>query len=166
MARTSKPKKHPGGRPTIWKPEFCELSKKRCLLGATNPELANFLGVSLRTIESWLHTKPEFLRAITEGREGVDTLVASALFQRAVGYRHPEEQLFQFQGRVIRAETTKHYPPDTEAAKFWLRNRHPGKWRDKPLATEADDRLNEIADLLRQGPAKPGDQVKDEGGTE
>ena len=82
------------------------------------------------------------------------------MYQRACGYTHPEEQLFQFRGEVIRAKTTKHYPPDTEAAKFWLRNRHPGKWRDKPVGNEADDRLNEIADLLRQGPAQPADSVK------
>ena len=27
--------------------------------------------------------------------------------------------------------TTKHYPPDTTAAIFWLKNRQKSKWRDK-----------------------------------
>ncbi len=27
--------------------------------------------------------------------------------------------------------TVKHYPPDTQAASLWLRNRQPDKWRDK-----------------------------------
>jgi hypothetical protein len=26
---------------------------------------------------------------------------------------------------------TKHYPPDTTAAIFWLKNRRPSEWRDK-----------------------------------
>lgn len=153
MAAKRKPKKHAGGRPTVWKDAFCELARKRCLLGCTNTELADFLGVSLSSVELWIRTKPKFSRSLQAGREGGDTLVANAMYQRACGYTHPEEQLFQFQGNVIRAQTTRHYPPDTEAARFWLRNRHPDKWRDKPVATDVDDRLNEIADLLRQGPA-------------
>ena len=28
-------------------------------------------------------------------------------------------------------EYIEHYPPDTTAAIFWLKNRQPGKWRDK-----------------------------------
>jgi len=27
--------------------------------------------------------------------------------------------------------TVKHYPPDTTAAIFWLKNRQPAKWREK-----------------------------------
>ena len=26
---------------------------------------------------------------------------------------------------------TSHYPPDTQAASLWLRNRQPAKWRDR-----------------------------------
>ena len=153
MAAKRKPKKHAGGRPTIWKDAFCELARKRCILGATNPELADFLGVSISSVELWMRTKPKFSRAIYGGREGFDERVSNALGLRALGYTHEDEQIFQFQGEIIRAKTVKHYPPDTEAAKFWLRNRNPSKWRDKPTATDVDDRLNEIADLLRQGPA-------------
>ena len=28
---------------------------------------------------------------------------------------------------------TEHYPPDTQAASLWLRNRQPRQWRDKVL---------------------------------
>lgn len=28
-------------------------------------------------------------------------------------------------------EYIEHYPPDTTAAIFWLKNRQPAKWRDK-----------------------------------
>jgi len=33
---------------------------------------------------------------------------------------------------VIRAETTKHYPPSEVACFFWLKNRKPDEWADKP----------------------------------
>ncbi|MHB1956052.1 MAG: hypothetical protein ACYCOU_20160, partial [Sulfobacillus sp.] len=35
--------------------------------------------------------------------------------------------------------TEKHYPPDTQAAMFWLRNRQPERWKEK---TEGDVNVN------------------------
>lgn len=52
------------------------------------------------------------------------------LFQRAVGYSHPEEKVFQYNGEIITHMITKHYPPDTQAAQFWLRNRQPERWKE------------------------------------
>ena len=31
----------------------------------------------------------------------------------------------------VYAPYTEHYPPDTQAASLWLRNRQPAKWRDR-----------------------------------
>ena len=31
----------------------------------------------------------------------------------------------------VYAEYIEHYPPDTQAASLWLRNRHPDKWKDR-----------------------------------
>ncbi|WP_205010660.1 hypothetical protein [Nitrosomonas oligotropha] len=36
-----------------------------------------------------------------------------------------------YQGKITKTKLTKHYPPDTVAAIFLLKNRHPEKWRDK-----------------------------------
>jgi hypothetical protein len=36
----------------------------------------------------------------------------------------------QYEGQPIEVEYIQHYPPDTQAASLWLRNRQPGKWRD------------------------------------
>lgn len=38
------------GRPSKYKPEYAELAMNYCLLGATDVEIAKFLGVSLRTV--------------------------------------------------------------------------------------------------------------------
>jgi hypothetical protein len=36
-----------------------------------------------------------------------------------------------YQGEPVLTTIVKHYPPDTNAASLWLRNRHPQRWRDK-----------------------------------
>ena len=57
--------------------------------------------------------------------------MADKLYQRACGYSHQSEKIFNNQGEVIRAECTEHYAPDTGAIALWLKNRQPKKWRDK-----------------------------------
>ena len=39
---------------------------------------------------------------------------------------------------VVTKEVTKEVVPDTTAQIFWLKNRRPDKWRDKPVAVESD----------------------------
>jgi hypothetical protein len=48
------------GRPTAYKPEYCELAHNYCLLGATNEVLAGFFDVASRTIDNWIATHPDF----------------------------------------------------------------------------------------------------------
>lgn len=119
------------GRPSLYKPEYAELAHNYCLLGATNPRLAELFGVSVTTIEAWLRTHKDFSSAVMEGRDAADANVARSLYHRALGYTHPEEKIFNNAGEVIRVETVKHYPPDTNAANLWLMNRRPDLWRDR-----------------------------------
>jgi hypothetical protein len=37
----------------------------------------------------------------------------------------------QYEGRITITPLKKHYPPDTTACIFWLKNRQPQQWRDK-----------------------------------
>src|SRR5690242_5095291 len=113
----------PAGRPSSYKPEYAEQVRKLCLLGATNEEIADFFGVVTSTLDNWRAEYPEFLGAIKEGKLQADANVGQRLFERAMGFTHPEEKIFQVDGQIIRADTTKQYPPDTAAAIFWLKNR-------------------------------------------
>lgn len=120
-----------GGRPTDYKTEYVEQAYKLCLLGATDAEMADFFGVTEQTINNWKNEHKEFFESITRGKLFADANIADRLYQRAMGYEHEEDKIFQFQGAPVIVPTKKIYPPDTEAAKFWLKNRQKDKWRDK-----------------------------------
>ena len=44
-------------------------------------------------------------------------------------------------------QIAKHVAPDTTAQIFWLKNRRPDRWRDKPLPTAEGDEVTIIDDL-------------------
>jgi hypothetical protein len=124
-------KKNKGGRPSKYDEAFAEQAYKLCLLGATDAEMADFFGVEEKTLNNWKQAHPDFLQSITRGKQIADASVAEKLYERAKGYSHPEDKIFQYEGAPLIVPTTKHYPPDTQAASLWLRNRQPAKWRDK-----------------------------------
>lgn len=123
-----------------YRPEFIEQARKLAEMGHTDAEMAAFFGVSLRAFHFWKSKYPEFSVALKLGKPEADARVTRSLFQRAVGYTAPET-VVQFEKRkdkrgrtrviVHRAEFDKHYPPDTTAGIFWLKNREPELWREK-----------------------------------
>lgn len=121
----------PGGRPTKYKPEYARQAAKMCELGATDDELADFFEVTRKTLCNWKSKHKEFLRALTLGKEASDARVVSSLYHRAMGYSHDEERIVTQDGKPEIVTVTRHYPPDTTAAIFWLKNRDPEKWREK-----------------------------------
>ena len=127
----AKNEKKGAGRPSSFKPEYIEQAYKLCLLNATDKQMADIFGVSEVTFNEWKHKHPEFLESLKEGKEIADSRVGESLFQRACGYSHPEDKIFNDNGKPLIVPTIKHYPPDTTACIFWLKNRQPDKWRDR-----------------------------------
>lgn len=107
--------------------------------GKTEDQIAEIIGVCRTTLNNWKGKHPKFLYAVRESRQIADEMVEAALFGRAVGYSHAEEKVFCSDGVIVTHETVKHYPPDTTAAMFWLRNRQPDRWKEK---TEGDVNVN------------------------
>lgn len=132
-------KKGARGRPSSFKPEYAEQARKLCLLGATDKDLADFFGYSEQTINAWKDKHPEFLEALKSGKSVADARVERALFERAVGYSHPEDKIFIHNGKPVVVPTTKHFAPDAVSCIFWLKNRMPDKWRDKPEPQPTED---------------------------
>ena len=123
------------GRPTDFRPEYCDLARRYALLGATDNQMADFFGVSQQTLNAWKGKYPKFLESIKAGKDEADAKVAESLYYRALGYRCPETKAQWVQdgngGRWQYADLERIYPPDTQAASLWLRNRQSAKWRDK-----------------------------------
>lgn len=129
------------GRPTVFKPEFVDLARKFCLLGADDKDLARMFEVDERTINRWKDDHPDFCQSIKEGKEIADAEVASKLYHRALGYSHPAVKIAvdAKTGMSEQVAYTEHYPPDTQAAMFWLKNRQKAKWRDTQLVGNDPD---------------------------
>jgi hypothetical protein len=126
----AKAEKSRGGRPSSYKPEYAKEAEKLCALGATDIDLADFFGVSDRTIYRWAAEHDEFCQALKAGKAVADERVERSLYHKAVGYTFDSEKVFQHQGVIVRTKTREHTPPDTTAAIFWLKNRKSGEWRD------------------------------------
>lgn len=128
----------PVGRPSSFKPEFVEQARKLAELGATDREAAEFFEVAESTLYLWKHTHPEFSEALKVGKETADARVEQSLYRRALGYSHDAVKVMSYEGAAFTEPYVEHYPPDTTAAIFWLKNRRPDLWRDK---TEQDVNL-------------------------
>ncbi|WP_081135479.1 hypothetical protein [Halomonas sp. BC2] len=119
------------GRPSEYRPEYAEQAERLMLLGFTREKLAKFYEVDERTIYRWQQQHEDFRHAIWRGGALADAEVAHALFHRAKGAVVPETHVAQHQGQVILTDMERHYPPETAAARLWLKNRQPEFWKDK-----------------------------------
>jgi hypothetical protein len=121
-----------GGRPSKFKREHIEQARKLAGLGATDREVAEFFGVSEATLHRWKHEHPEFCESLKVGKDAADARVEQSLYRRALGYSHDAVKIaVNAQGEVTQVPFTEHFPPDTTAAIFWLKNRRKDEWRDK-----------------------------------
>lgn len=120
----------PRGRPTKYQPEFADQARKLCELGATLEQVADFFNVAMSTASLWQVKHPEFSESLKAGRDKLDGMVEQSLYRRARGYEHDAVDIRVVDGTVVQTPIRKHYPPDTTACIFWLKNRQPGKWRD------------------------------------
>lgn len=124
----------PGGRPSEYTPEYHdERVFKLALLGLNDKEIASVFEVSEQTLNAWKNAHPEFLEALTKGKDDADAKVASKLYRRAMGYEHKAVKIVADAktGAEHIVEYIERYPPDTTAAIFWLKNRQRDKWRDR-----------------------------------
>jgi len=136
------------GRPSSYKPEYNQQALKLTKLGAIDKDLAEFFNVSETTINNWKNEFPEFLESLKDGKFLVDSRVERSLYERAIGYKAKDTKFATYEGEITdEKEYIKHYAPDVTACIFWLKNRRPEQWREKP---EGDNENSEIADALKE----------------
>ena len=100
----SEPPRDPGGRPSKYRPEFCDRVIELGKIGASRVEIAYELGVDRKTIDNWSVAHAEFLLALTRAKEaeqvwwerkGRDNLSAqsfqSSMWSRSMAARFPDD---------------------------------------------------------------------------
>ena len=140
-SKRAKGKKHTGGRPTKYKPEFAEQVYKLASEGFTDRKMAGFFKVDERTINNWKDKHPEFFQSLKKGKDEFDSdVIEKALSKRAAGYKYKEitraiskdpDPKTSKPTMVTIKEVTKEVAPDPTSMIFWLKNRRPDRWRDK-----------------------------------
>lgn len=142
----------PRGRPSKYKPAFVEQAAKLAALGATDREMADFFAVNEATLNRWKLEHQDFCASLKAAKEQADNRVERSLYNRAVGYSFDSEKVFHFQGAITRAPVVEHVSPDVTACIFWLKNRQPEQWRDKPDGPSGDDLAAAIGKLIDKLP--------------
>lgn len=133
------PNKHLGE--DSYNPDMCRQAKMLAKMGATNNEIAEFLGISVPCFYRWRHIHPELASAVRLGKAEADRRVEESLYMRAVGYTYESEKLMavamgQGLGSEVQRHVTKeHVIPDVKAAVHWLNNRNPDKWKNRQETT-------------------------------
>lgn len=141
-------KRTPLGRPSPYRKEYVEQARQLATFGATDIEIADFFGVSDRTIYRWADQHKDFCQALKLGRDEVDERVQRSLYHKATGYSFEAEKIFCDKGRVTRVKYREHVPPDTTACIFWLKNRRKAEWRDRQ--PEEQSSADSIVSLLQE----------------
>lgn len=142
------------GQPTAYRKQYAKQAEKLCRLGATDQEIADFFEVDVRTIYRWKHAHDDFCQSLKAGKEIVDDRVERSLYQRAIGYEQDEVKIFMPSGAAepVYAPFRAKIAPDVTAGIFWLKNRRPEQWRDKPESAGGDNLADAIASLIEKLP--------------
>lgn len=105
--------------------------------GFTNEEIAEVMGISVRTLTRWRDKYPSFGKRLYEGRNLASSQVEESLFKKATGFTVTEEETvikFDNDGNrlPVNVKSKKRYiAPDTSSIIFWLKNRESEYWKDK-----------------------------------
>lgn len=105
--------------------------------GLTDEQIAKNMGISYSTLKDWKNKYSAILAALKKGKEVVDYQVENALLSSALD-------------------------GNTTAQIFWLKNRRPDKWRDKPkdeVDTTALDKLDNILKEIKEDAERSKDNA-------
>lgn len=91
--------------------------------GLTDKQIAHNIGISHATLYEWKKQFPELSDTLKKSKDVVDRMVENALFKNAI-------------------------EGNTTAQIFWLKNRKPDKWREKPVYDDTSE-LDKLDAILK-----------------
>ena len=121
--------------------------------GLTNEQIAHNIGIRSKTLYEWINKFSVIGDALKRGKEVVDIEVENSLLKRALGYSYDEvtKEINKETGQlVVTKVVTKQVIPDTTAMIYWLKNRKPKQWRDKPTLDTDMSNMIESMNTLTQ----------------
>ena len=129
--------------------------------GLTDAQIAQKMGIAYQTLSIWKSRYHEIYEALKKTKEIVDREVEAALYNSAVGAHYTVKKPIKLKKtmrdgtKMIEEEHIEYVeedvfiPPQNVAQFFWLKNRKPKDWRDKPLAIADDAERITIIDDFR-----------------
>lgn len=128
--------------------------------GLTDKQIADKIGITKQTLYDWKKRYPDFSDSLKRGKDVVDMEAEEALIKSWMGYDYWEEVRelrFNRESGQYEMQTTKkvkkHQPPNITALIFWLKNRQPGKWRDRQdinVDMSVDDVIRQVKEILNE----------------
>lgn len=130
--------------------------------GLTDEQIAHNMGIGNRTLYEWKQKYPQISQTLKKNKEVADIEVENALHHKSLGYTVEVKKTFKVKRIEYDPETGKkvsereelvtgydeiHIPADTTAQIFWLKNRKPEVWKDKPV-TDSKDAINKLDEVL------------------
>lgn len=105
--------------------------------GLNDDQIAQKMGINRSTYYRWQVENKDIRDAIKRGKAPVDIAVENALYKSAMGFTKKVRKPVKLRQRggaevVEYVEEEIYVPPQVTAQIFWLKNRKPNKWRDKP----------------------------------
>lgn len=140
--------------------------KMLCVSGWTDVMISEFFGVSRQTLAVWKRKYPDLADSMREWKKEADARVERSTYESACGYSHPDEKIFIHnkhiaeeredgvivrynKAEVVKVQTIKHYPPNINAAKFWLTNRCSEDWRNTRTEEATDPLSVKIFNIMK-----------------
>ena len=124
--------------------------------GLTDEQVAKNMGISRSTLNLWREKYSDISDALKEGKEVADRIVENALFKSAQGYMVKVKKPIKIHvieyasgsgkkrkeyDKIVQSEEEQWIPGQVTAQIFWLKNRKPEKWREKPVDETVDNNV-------------------------
>lgn len=126
--------------------------------GLTDEQIANNCGIRRSTLFEWKKKYSDISDTLKKNKEIVDYEVENALYKKTLGYNVPVLKNVKVKRidydekghktkeyeELIEVYDEVHVPADTTAQIFWLKNRKPNQWREKPVESKINENENDI----------------------